>query len=449
MLDKALSAVEKYNMLSPGAAVIAAVSGGADSMAMLLFLMKISERYSLSLTVAHVNHGLRGEEARRDEEYVRSFCEKNSLRFEVLHADVAALAKQSGETCEECGRRVRYEFFESIDKNAKIATAHTASDNAETMLFNLARGSSLKGLCGIPPVRGNIIRPLIFCTREDIEVFCRENSLDFVTDSTNLTLDYSRNKIRHIAVPALKEINSAFEENASHFSQNAALDEDFLECETESLLASAKKDGGLSCEALLSAHSAIRRRALLGAIKNVCPKSADFRTVNAVENILQGGGKIQLSPDIFAVSDGDIIRFETPAKMSEEWSEDIEPECINGSVCHNGRVSICRVNKKVFFDTQKIHKDMLDYCIDCDKINGKVQVGSRRAGDKLTLAKRGCTKSLKKLFNEAHVPPESRCDVAVLRDESGVLWVEGFGADRRCRVGKNTENVLIIRRGKQ
>ena len=331
MLDKALSAVEKYNMLSPGAAVIAAVSGGADSMAMLLFLMKISERYSLSLTVAHVNHGLRGEEAWRDEEYVRSFCEKNSLRFEVLHADVAALAKQSGETCEECGRRVRYEFFESIDKNAKIATAHTASDNAETMLFNLARGSSLKGLCGIPPVRGNIIRPLIFCTREDIEVFCRENSLDFVTDSTNLTLDYSRNKIRHIAVPALRE--------------------DFLECETESLLASAKKDGGLSCEALLSAHPAIRRRALLGAIKNVCPKSADFKTVNVVENILQGGGKIQLSPDIFAASNGDIIRFETPAKMSEEWSEDVEPECINGSVCHNGRVSICRVNKKVFFDT--------------------------------------------------------------------------------------------------
>lgn len=254
MLDKALGAVKKYNMLSPGAAVIAAVSGGADSMAMLLFLMKIRERYSLSLTVAHVNHGLRGEEARRDENYVRSFCEKNGLRFEVLHADVAALAKQRGESCEECGRRVRYEFFESIDKNAKIATAHTASDNAETMLFNLARGSSLKGLCGIPPVRGNIIRPLIFCTREEIEAFCRENSLDFVTDSTNLTLDYSRNKIRRIAVPALKEINSAFEENASHFSQNAALDEDFLEGETKALLLSAQADGGLSCEALLSAH---------------------------------------------------------------------------------------------------------------------------------------------------------------------------------------------------
>lgn len=449
MLDKALGAVEKYNMLSPGAAVIAAVSGGADSMAMLLFLMKIRERYSLSLTVAHVNHGLRGEEARRDENYVRSFCEKNGLRFEVLHADVAALAKQRGESCEECGRRVRYEFFESIDKNAKIATAHTASDNAETMLFNLARGSSLKGLCGIPPVRGSIIRPLIFCTREEIEEFCRENSLDFVTDSTNLTLDYSRNKIRRIAVPALKEINSAFEENASHFSQNAALDEDFLEGETKALLLSAQADGGLSCEALLSAHPAIRRRALLGCIKNVCPKSADFKTVGAVENILSPGGKIQLSPDTFAVSDGAVLRFAAPIKKGEEWSEDIEPECINGSACHNGRVSICRVNKKNFLDTQKIHKDVLDYCIDCDKIIGRVRIGSRCSGDKLTLARRGCTKSLKKLLNEAHIPPESRCDIAVLRDEAGVLWVEGFGADRRCRVGKNTENVLIIRREKQ
>ena len=182
MLDKALSAVEKYNMLSPGAAVIAAVSGGADSMAMLLFLMKISERYSLSLTVAHVNHGLRGEEARRDEEYVRSFCEKNSLRFEVLHADVAALAKQSGETCEECGRRVRYEFFESIDKNAKIATAHTASDNAETMLFNLARGTGGAGLRGIPPVRGEIVRPLLGVTRREIEAYLAENggSVDYI-----------------------------------------------------------------------------------------------------------------------------------------------------------------------------------------------------------------------------------------------------------------------------
>lgn len=134
------------------------------------------------------------------------------------------------------------------------------------MLFNLARGSSLKGLCGIPPVRGNIIRPLIFCTREDIEVFCRENSLDFVTDSTNLTLDYSRNKIRHIAVPALKEINSAFEENASHFSQNAALDEDFLECETKSLLASAKKTAGSHakpCFRLIRLYAAALCSALL------------------------------------------------------------------------------------------------------------------------------------------------------------------------------------------
>lgn len=446
MLDKALKAVEKYHMLSPGDAVIAAVSGGADSMAMLLFLMQIRDRYALSITVAHVNHGLRGAEAQRDEDYVRSFCEKNSLRVEVLHADVRALARESGESCEECGRRVRYEFFSSIDPAAKIATAHTASDNAETMLFNLARGSSLKGMCGIPPVRGNIIRPLILCTRSEIEAFCSENALDFVTDSTNLTLDYSRNKIRHAAVPALKQVNAAFEENALRFSQSAALDENFMELETEKLLASSESDGGHSAAALLGAHEALCRRALLALLKKNCQTGADFRTVEAVRALLPRGGKIQLSADVFAVCSNGVLRFEATPEPEPDWLEEVSEGCINGSEEHEGRVQICRVNKKVFFDTQKIHKHILDYCIDCDRIKGKVYVGSRRSGDKLTLARRGCTKSLKKLFNEAHIPPESRSGIAVLRDDEGVLWVEGFGADRRCRISEKTGNLLIIRR---
>lgn len=448
MLKKALSAVEKYNMLCEGDRVIVAVSGGADSMAMLGFLMSVTDRYSLKLTVAHVNHGLRGDEALRDENYVRDFCQKNSLEFRVLHADVATLAAESGESCEECGRRVRYEFFESIDPCAKIATAHTASDNAETMLFNLARGSSLKGLCGIPAVRGNIIRPLIFCTREDIENYCREHSLDFVTDSTNLSCDYSRNKIRHIAVPALKQVNSAFEENALRFSQNAELDEEYLESQTAQLLDSSREENGYNKDVLLSAHPALCRRAMLSLLKQYCPDSADSKTVLALVKLLTNGGKIQLSSSLFAECSGDVLHFFSPEEPSEDWSEDIDGDCINGVAEHCGRFHIYRVNKNVFVDTQKINKDILEYSIDCDRIYGKVQIGSRRVGDKFTLARRGCTKSLKKLFNEAHIPALKRSQTAVLRDEKGVLWVEGFGADKRCLVNKNTENILIIRREK-
>lgn len=448
MLKKALSAVEKYNMLCEGDRIIAAVSGGADSMAMLMFLMSVADRYSLTLTVAHVNHGLRGKEALRDESYVRDFCRENSLDFKVLHADVAALAEKSGESCEECGRRVRYEFFGSLDPCAKIATAHTASDNAETMLFNLARGSSLKGLCGIPAVRGNIIRPLIFCTRADIENYCRENSLDFVTDSTNLSCDYSRNKIRHIAVPALKQVNSAFEENALRFSQNAELDEEYLESQTAELIDRSSDENGYNKNVLLSAHPALCRRAVLSLLKQNCPDCADNKTVSLLVEILTAGGKIQLSSSLFAECRGDRLFFFTPEDPLEDWSEDVEKDCINGVCEHCGRYRIYRVNKNVFVDTQKINKDILDYSVDCDRIYGKVQIGSRRAGDKLTLAKRGCTKSLKKLFNEAHIPASKRSQTAVLRDENGVLWVEGFGADKRCRVNKNTENILIIRREK-
>lgn len=449
MLKKALSAVEKYNMLSRGDHVIAAVSGGADSMAMLMFLMNVADRYSLSLTVAHVNHGLRGDEAMRDENYVREFCEKNSLEFNVLHADVAALAEESGESCEECGRRVRYEFFESIDPCAKVATAHTASDNAETMLFNLARGSSLKGLCGIPAVRGNIIRPLIFCTREDVEKYCKENSLEFVTDSTNLSCDYSRNKIRHIAVPVLKQVNSAFEENVLRFSQNAELDEEYLESQTAELIDRSRDENGYNKNVLLSAHPALCRRAVLSLLKQSCPDSADSKTVSSLVEILTVGGKIQLSSSLFAECRGDGLCFFSPEEPSEDWSENVDGDCISGLREHRGSFHIYRVNKKVFVDTQKVNKDILDYSVDCDKIYGKVQIGSRRSGDKLTLSKRGCTKSLKKLFNEARIPTSKRSQTAVLRDEKGVLWVEGFGADKRSRVSKNTENILIIRREKQ
>ena len=228
MIDKVIRTVEKYQMLPEGGRVIAALSGGSDSMAMLTALLMLRERYSFTLEAAHVNHCLRGEQADSDERFVRDFCEKQGIKLHVLRADVAAEAKKNGEGLEEAGRRVRYAFFDSLGEDAVIATAHNLSDKVETFLFNFARGSALRGLCSIPAVRGRIIRPIIDCTKDEILRFCKENSIEFVTDATNSDIKYSRNRIRHTVIPQLKSVNPAFERSAGGCMELLAQDEELL-----------------------------------------------------------------------------------------------------------------------------------------------------------------------------------------------------------------------------
>ena len=447
MYNKAKYAVEKFNMLNFGDNVVAGVSGGADSMAMLNFLLSIKDEYNLNITVAHINHGLRGAEADRDENYVIDFCQKNNIAYKVLHADINKMAKESGEGTEECGRRVRYEFFNSICENAKIATAHTASDNAETVLFNLTRGSSIKGICGIPPVRDNIIRPLIFCTREEIEEYCRKNEISFVTDSTNLGTDYTRNKFRHIVIPALEKINPSFINSVSRLSQSAILDEALLEDLTDKLLIDAKMQNGYRADTILSAHEALQHRAVMKFLKEKAPEQADNKRVLMILDILKANGKIQLTKELFAICENNIFSIKEELQGFEPWSEEIKDFNDFSVKVGTKNISIKEINTNFLLNTQKIHKELLDYSIDCDTIKGKVYIGSRQDGDKISLPRRRCTKTLKKLFNEMHIPAQLRNSVAVLRDSEGVLWVEGLGADKRAKVTESTKRLLQINLG--
>ncbi|MCR4924709.1 MAG: tRNA lysidine(34) synthetase TilS, partial [Clostridiales bacterium] len=170
--EKALNTIKKYDLLEYGDTVILGVSGGADSMALAYFMNSLKEEYGLKLIIAHINHCIRGAEADSDEEFVKNQAEKLGIEFRSLRADVPSIAKLNSEGTEECGRRIRYEFFNSISGNAKIATAHNLNDKMETFFLNLARGTSLKGLCSIPVKRDNIIRPLIDCSRREIEEYC-------------------------------------------------------------------------------------------------------------------------------------------------------------------------------------------------------------------------------------------------------------------------------------
>ena len=217
LLDAVAAAVKGEGMLPDGAAVLIALSGGADSMALLHAMRALAPAHGWRLAAAHLNHGLRGDEAERDEAFVQSWCARWNVPLHVKRADVAAEAAARGEGVEEAGRRIRYAFFEELCASHgydRIATAHTASDNVETLLLHLARGSGVRGLGGIRPVLGRRIRPLLGVSREAIESYCRENDVPFVTDSTNFDTAYCRNLLRHEAVPALRRVNPRLEEAA-------------------------------------------------------------------------------------------------------------------------------------------------------------------------------------------------------------------------------------------
>lgn len=265
MITKVLKTIEAYQMLSPDSAVVAGVSGGADSMALLHVLQSWRKDWpELKVTAAHVNHCLRGAEADRDEEHVRRYCQREGIPLEVLKIDVREEAAKRKLGLEACGRAVRYEFFRRLaGENGVIATAHTLSDLAETVLLHLTRGTGLKGLCGIPPVRENIVRPLIDCSRREIEDYCREHKIPYVTDSTNLEARYSRNKVRLQVLPALKEINPAFEEAVGRMAQSLREDDGCLCEEARELLGrAALEKGGWSCSVLSRGRKPVRIRAI-------------------------------------------------------------------------------------------------------------------------------------------------------------------------------------------
>lgn len=271
--------------------ITVALSGGADSVALLCCLYMLKEELDISLSACHVNHNLRGEESDGDELFVRRLCRMLDIPLYVRNIRVADYVGRH-ESTELVARRIRYDFFGELGRGRLIATAHTASDNCETVLINLIRGTALSGLCGIPPKRDNIIRPLIDCTREEIERFCRENSLGYVTDSTNLTDDYTRNKLRLNIIPELKRINPSLVAAIGRMSRSVTLDDKYLDKIACGEKSKAYRDGKYYVPALCSLDECILRRvAAMILEENDIPTSA-LTITKTVQIIRDGKGKI-------------------------------------------------------------------------------------------------------------------------------------------------------------
>lgn len=440
MIDKVKSTIEKHNMLDAGATVVAAVSGGSDSMALLHVLNALKDEYAFNLCAAHVNHGIRGEAADSDELFVREKCKELGIKLYVKRADVKKLAAEQGIGLEECGRNVRYEFFNSLGENIVIATAHNLSDRAETFLFNFTRGASLRGLCSIPPVRENVIRPIIGCTKNEILDFCANNGIEYVTDASNADVKYSRNRIRHNVISQLCEINPSFEVCAGRCIESLNEDEAFLYSLAEEVVKNSVCRDGFLSEVLANAPEPIKKRAVVRIIEEHKGVTVESKFISSICDLLENGGRMQINGGITVrVRKGilDFPKLESEAPMMQELKDinffgvaRIETEIINSIEINN---------------LQNISKFGLEYYLDCDKIHGRIIIRSREEGDKITLASRKCTKSLKKLFNEIAISPECRSSVAVFADESGVVLVEGAGVDSRVAVSKTSKKIMKIK----
>lgn len=421
MIKKVLNTIKHYDLLKKGDTVTVAISGGADSVCLLHILCSLKDELEITVNAAHLNHSIRGDEADRDQEFVKDFCEKSGVTLFSEKQDVPQYARQKGISLELAAREVRYEFLQMVALG-KIATAHTASDNLETMIFNLVRGTSIKGLCGIPVKRNNVIRPLINCTRQEIEDYCKENNLSFVTDSTNLCDDYSRNKIRHKVIPVLKEINSSVEETALRTSESLLADNSVLENISQELLFKYSDDKGLNIFDFRNIPPAIAKRIIKSYFTIVCKDvSLESRHINDIYDLcLKKCGKINLPSNIFAVINDDFLVF-------TDFSGQNETEFA---------IKITEI--------QNVNNLFANNEIDCDMIVGKWILRTRQEGDKIRLQNRGVTKSLKKLFTENKVDESLRSKIPVIADDLGVIWVYGFGVAQRVAPKSSTKKLLRV-----
>ena len=395
MLNKLPAFIRRYEMIAPGDLVICAVSGGADSVALLFAMYLLREKLQIELAAAHYNHGLRGEESDRDEAFVRALCDRFDIPLHCARGQVTPGPKG----LEAAAREARYDFLEGLP--GKIATAHTADDNAETVLMHLIRGTGLKGLGGITPVRGKVIRPMLTVTRREVLAFLQEYCLDYVTDSSNETDAFLRNRIRHRIMPLLQEENPRLAENLSAMALSLRQDEAALNALAGQELPPVSQ--------LRTMPEALQNRLLAAflvqsGVKE--PESAHIDLARSLVNSQNPSARGQFPGGVTLQRSYDALTVQTSA---EDW----QPIClpVPGSVSLYGyTIASAETPVPGSFAVQP---------------QGNLYLRSRREGDTIRLP--GGTKSLKKLFIDRKIPASLRKDIPVLADDDGVIAVCGIG----------------------
>ena len=411
--------------------VLIALSGGADSAALLRLLSERAARDGFSILAAHLHHGIRGEEAERDAMLSERLAARFGAEFVCERVDVPRLARESGRGLEETARAVRYDFFARLMRERRIpilVTAHHANDNLETLLFRIARGTGLRGLCGIPEKRdfagGVLVRPLLAYSKRELVELCLREEIPFAQDSTNLLDGAARNRIRHGAIPSLETVAADPTASAYRLTRALAQDEDCLSSMAEALLAAHLRNGRMPVEPLLRAHPAIRARALL----RLCEGGADAVHLEALGRLLQtgrSGASCPLPGDLCACLQGGALmilpKLRVPLGREEiPFFEGCRAFC-------DGRLTVFVKRLENSESRENVHNlsTSASIIIDGNFEPDQLFFRARREGD--TLLRGGKHQRLGRLFAEAEVPAMLRDSLPILCDGEGILWVPFVG----------------------
>ena len=421
--ESIIDAINDYKMASMiESGVLVGFSGGADSVILLSFLAYYSEWCKKFPVVAvHIDHSIRGEESDRDAKFSKRFCEELGIEFYCRKIDIPRLAAESKKGIEECARDYRYSEFRNIISGrndiSTICVAHNADDNLETLLMNLFRGAGAKGLAGIPPIRDNIARPLLYVRKEDIVSALNESEIEFVFDSTNLCNDYKRNRIRNELLPKIREISSQPEIMASRASKNLRLDDEYITSVAADFL---KSRDCVRNHELNVLHEAVFIR-VLQIFTNVSLSSVNAREIKKL-----------LSEDNFSYSLPEGRRFVAEYGVCRVVDDKTRASCDFTTKLTIGCNFFDEYDSDVVLSPTKmddsflnIYKFSIQVNLSSAIISGDLYLRPKKDGD--TIKYGNITHKLKKLFNDRKIPPTLRPFIPVICDDKGVVCVPGFG----------------------
>ena len=414
--------------------IVIGVSGGADSICLLDLFLKVKKKFDLKIIVAHLNHDLRGEESDRDENFVKDTCayQNEKIIFEHKKICVKNFAQEKKINLEEAGRLCRYKFFGDLCKKYsanKIATAHNKNDNVETVLMKLIRGCGSNGFSGIKPVQNKIIRPLINISRDEIEIYCQKNNLDFVTDTSNLNCFYTRNKIRNKIMPVLKEINPNFLDTIVRSVKIIDMENNYLEQEAKKIIISFgcnKKNFFLDLKKINGLPDVLQNKIVYVMIKKILGDGFCYKNINAVLGLIKKnkGKKVYIGENFVAEKSFDKIIFYN-LDESEKNKNTFEYQIKLNEIIFISQIEkYILVSKKNFFDVKNVFSEKIVLFTKefyCDNVE-KLIIRNYRTRDRIFFEGFG-HKELKKIFSEKKIASRERHNIPVLAIDSDIVWI--------------------------